>query len=577
MVAVNGVIPSAFQDQSGPGDRLIVPDFVFSGMPPQAKVVTQGFIPSISTVFGGAVNAEGQFAQAPDPATQQLGFVEGTVQDEFFEKVHILPRSIELGTILTPQVVTIDMYNANRILSRQWLTFVNGAGAGITFVGIPALPTTLQKLQGLTFTMNVSPDGPPSIDGSLDFTFESGTDPEFFELPVTGERTVVFPFEPEIPMQERLGFRTDVITHRDGTEQRASLRNTPRQKFELTLAVEGFDRQVLEATVFDAQPRAFGLPMWHEARILKQDIAVDDLTITVNTTDFADFRVGGLAVILDSVGKFEALEIDSLTSTTITFATPFTETFSAGIRVLPLRIALMTSIARGQRHPRNLQIMRTTFRVVDNVVDIADTSAFSSIFGKVLFDDANKIEGLLSESLVQTLIVIDNKTGTLQQFSDVPVSRRTQTKGFAPKTPEQLFQLRQLFHALKGRATSFFIPTFFNEFEVLNPILALGLTLDISNIGYTKFVQSRQPRNVIRLTKTDGTVVVRTVVGAAEIDSETEQLTIDSAWGVGATLDEIERIDYLEKARFNSDDIQITHLEGSGTAKSTVPVITVLE
>ena len=120
MAVVSGVIPSAFQDQSDPGgDRLIVPDFVFSGMPPQAKVVTQGFIPSISTVFGGAVNAVGQFAQAPDPATQRQGFVEGTVQDEFFEKIHILPRSVDLGIILTPQVVTIDMYNANRILSRH--------------------------------------------------------------------------------------------------------------------------------------------------------------------------------------------------------------------------------------------------------------------------------------------------------------------------------------------------------------------------------------------------------------------------------------------------------------------------
>ena len=68
----------------------------------------------------------------------------------------------------------------------------------------------------------------------------------------------------------------------------------------------------------------------------------------------------------------------------------------------------------------------------------------------------------------------------------------------------------------------------------------------------------------------DGTVLLRTIVGSAEISAAAEQLTVDTAWPYDIDPDDIERIEFLEKIRFNVDDVVITHYNALGQAKCTV-------
>lgn len=495
-------------------------------------------------------------------------------ETDWFDHVYVLPRSISAGIVLATKVFTITIYSSYKTEQRSLDDYINNAGDGLTIPDLPTLPETIETQSGFDVTLNVLPEGPPTISGTLDFEFDTLT----VELPITGQRTIIFAHEPESPLVETLIWQSDVRRGSDGKEQRAALRHTPRAEWNLTYQTEGDERRTLENKLIDSQARIFGIPHWPYPAILQSPIAVDDTVITVDSTAYSSFIDDGLAIVFRTYADNEALQISSFTGTTITFATPFTQTFTAGARVLPLRLGLLRATSqRGRRWPLNLQEHQLVFTSVDNDADLSDTSAFPSYNSKVFLTDPNMIRDTLAESQDRQLFVLDSGTGIFNVYSEWPISRRTHAKTFFTGTRQALWETRQLLHALRGRVVSFYIPTFYPDVIAVQNIGSGNNTVNVQNFGYTTFIQSRQPRNVIRLVKTDGTTVTRTIVSSTEIDDTEEQFTLDTTWGVDATLAEIDRIEFVEKVRFDSDRIAIKHLDAIGQAEIRASLIDVLD
>jgi hypothetical protein len=479
------------------------------------------------------------------------GIVKYSIGDDFYDTVVIIARSIDAGKVITTQNFTVEIYNAYRSIARSFISFTNNAGAGVSITDLPALPATINAQDNLLLTLEVTTVGPPFIDGDLDYEFDTIT----ISIPLTGQRTNLFVFRPEGDIEEVLEFETDVRAKKGGSEQRASLRLAPRQVFQMLFRQDGFDRQALQALMVDAQARIFGLPMWHEPAKLASPITATDVTITVDSTAYADYRNDSLAM-----------------------KSGFANSFPTGVFVMPVRLAFATGAPRGGKYPLNLQDTKITFKTLDNDVDLADTSAFPTFNSKVLLDEANMIEGaVLSESLLRPISTIDSMAGLFEIFTEVDITRRTSSKTFFSRTRQRLWEVRQLLHALRGRQVSFYLPTFFDEFIVTANVTSGSSALNFENIGYTDFIQSRQPYDVIRLVKTDGTKVIRNVLSSSELSETEEQITVDAAWGVNATIAEIERVDFIEKVRFDSDNIRITHRNSRGDAVIRGPVVSVLD
>lgn len=495
-------------------------------------------------------------------------------EEDWFDHVFVLPSSINAGIILAPVEFTVVVYNSYKSQQRTLDTFVNNAGAGVSLTDLPGLPITLEEQDGRTFTLQVLAEGPAFINDTLDFGFDTRT----LSVLLTGQRTIVFPHEPEKPLTETLVFATDILRNRDGTEQRMALRHVPRSQWEMDFLVQGKERRRLETNLIDSQARIFGVPAWYEPSILQSAVAVDDTTVTVDSTDYSSLKAGGLAITFRDFDNFEVLTIDSLTSTTITFQSAYTKPFVAGTRILPVRLGLLRARShRGQRPPINFQGLKLVFTSTDNEDDLSDTSAWNTYNSKVLLDGPNLIDGSLSEAYNRSIFVFDNQSGKFEVFSEWPISRRGSAKTFFTNTRQGLWEVRQLLHALRGRQVSFYLPTFAEDLIPTAGIGSGGTTLTVENVGYTTFIDATQPRNVVRVTKTDGTTVVREVTSASEIDDDEEQLTVDSPWGIDASVSEIERIDFVEKVRWDSDEITITHLDALGQARINGAVIAVLD
>lgn len=492
----------------------------------------------------------------------------------WFGMIHVTPREIALGNILGTVQTTIDIFNAD-YSSHDYDAFTNNAGAGIS-LNNPSLPVAIASMNGLVLTLTVTPDGPPSVDSTLVYDFDTST--IIVTQPISLTRLVPITFAPEKKIREELAWLTDIHRAVSGKEQRIALRKNPRQLYDLGfLREDGVERQRLENLLFDWQARLFGLPIWTDVMYLTSDVSISDTTINVDDTSYADLRDGGLAIIWTSETEYEVLNIDTVSASSFTLSSATTKAFTAGTQVFPMRTAHIEAPPRIRRYPVGAANYRIRFLVTDNDANLADVSAYSSFNSKVLLDDPNFVRETVAESYDREVRVFDGGTGLLSQISKWDVSRRGSAKRFRPQSRAALWQIRQLLHALRGRQVSFYLPTFAKEFTLDQPLVISSTAMDIANVGYTDFTDSRQPRDVVRVVETDGTETIRSVSAAAELSEDVERLTVDSGWPDNIAIADVERIDIVEKVRFDTDTFVIIHDDFQGRATITAPTKAVLD
>ena len=500
----------------------------------------------------------------------------GILWDQFgglawFGQVIISPTLLALGNLLATQVRTIELFNSTGG-DVSYTAFVNNVGAGVTITNQPGLPATIGTFNSIVLNVQISTVGPPTISGTLDFTVNS----VLLLTALTGARVVMLPARPEKPVKEVLEFRTDIMEAKDGTEQRVRVRDNPRQRINLEFFEEDDEAANLRNLLFDWLPRVWGIPIWWEERQLGAAIAVNDLTITVDTT-FGDFRVGGIVMIFEDQFNFEALEIDSFNATTITFTSPVLRTHAVkDTTVMPVRFAYANPNGPGEKHLIQGQSrISMDFTTIDNV-DLADATPFPTYKGQVLLDEPNLIRGAnISEGWSRRTVSLDPIAGPPVQLPMNDRSRLATRKSFFSATPQRLWEIRRLMHFLQGGVKPFYLPSFRPDVRVTVDIGASATIINIRNIGFTNFVVQRQPFQNVRLLKTDDTSFIRQITGSVVVDSDTEQITIDTAFsGSAIPVTDIKRLELVALVRMKKDRVTFEHAL-PGYAGVSMEVVTV--
>lgn len=505
-------------------------------------------------------------------------FDDQSVGRDFYDNFHVIPRSFDFGNILSTQTSPLLVFSGYRKEFRTWSSFTNNAGAGTELLNIPTLPAAMNPMAGYAMTLEVSTSGNPSVDDDLGFVFDFGTSE--INVPIVLNRIVLFPVRPEIPYTERLSFKTDLLGTESGKEQRIRLRKNPRQFFNWKVRADDgtFDKGKLDTLMFDWQARTWGVPIWHEATFLTVAAAAAALTINVDSTADADYRVGGLVMIFDSASLFDVQTIASLTSNTITLNNAILGTYPVGAEVAPLRTGNLTPSVNATRFISADQELSLTFRILDNDANLGDLTGQGTYNSKVLLDTCNVMRSSsLSETYQQAIIVMDGGVGLTSQESPWANGKRATTLTLRANTRAQVWDLRQLLHSLGGRQISFYVPTFGKDLVANQDLATASQDLLIDNIGYTQFVRTRQPRNHIWVRLVDGTIFTREITSSTETTSAVETLALDSTWGQDIAIADIDRISYLEEVRFNSDDINIEYSLGERQVYVTAPVISTFD
>lgn len=505
---------------------------------------------------------------------------------DWFGRFHLTPRGgVNFGNVVTTVQEDFDLFNASDV-AVNLTTITNNAGAGISVVNSPSLPHSIPAFTSLLdpATTRLVPvlqriqadkNGAPVFNGDIEFTMSDG---EVLDLLLRGVRIVFFLVEPENPFTERLQFQTDILEHIDGSEQRVAARANYRQFYDYSILLDAEDRQRMQHLLFGWQPSVFAIPLWHERVLTTLPAGTGNTSLTVSSTDDSDFRVGGLAVIYESPTKYDVLQVDSVTTNGIQFtASPLLHLYDSGAMVMPVRSAILLKNPSGARYLNVLEAFTATFQVVDNHTGTAagDTSSWDTYNGKVLLDDANVVQGdTMSETFEQKVYVVDGDLGAVQSLSRWDTNRRQHRKGFLAQSRAQAKKIRQLLVALQGRQKTFYIPTFAEDLTVSATMLSASVTMDVVNVGYTRFVEQRPNKSIVRLTFTDGTQLVRVVQSSVEVDESTERLSLNTGWPSTRTAAEVVRVEYFELCRFMSDEFAIQY-ENVATARLVSQVVAV--
>lgn len=486
----------------------------------------------------------------------------------WYEVAHLIPRLLQdLGNIISDQTIPCELYNADRKNSITVASVIDNLGTGVEVTGVPATPFDIKSQDGLIFYVNVSRLSDLMVSGDYSLVLSTG---ETYTLYLIGSRIVLLPIRPEAPLREHLIFNTRIIEAADGSEQRIANRQYPRGLFEVTYKA---GQKRLEMILFDRQAKVVAFPAWHEPAFMAGPHVVDDVTINVNTTAYANFYVGGYAVVLQDEHYFDALKIQSMTNTSLTFESGLTYDYATKTEVMPLLTAYIEAATASIKYVYNQQYFNARIHVDAEVNDIADDSAWNVYDGKPFLDAANKVTGgQLAESLRTKVFVIDNLSGVRTQVTGWDHNKRYSKKGWKTNTRQELWELRQLLHFLKGRQVSFYIPTFWKDIVPNDTMLIGTAVINMENIGYTINAYQRWPKQFIRVIFKDGTILIREIQNSSEVSAVQEQLTLDASWPATYEPEDIERIEYLEKVRIDVDDIIIIHYNALGQAECTVAI-----
>jgi hypothetical protein len=521
--------------------------------------------------------ARGDGRKAPNGAS-------GYGQD-WFGRIHILPRDgIDYGNIVSAVEETFEIYNADSV-PRTLANIVNNASPGVILpdfsapIVVAAHRSILRNFQTLTLTRaTAEQDGLPVFDTTIDFDFTGIND---VSLAVSGQRIVFIPFEYEQPFVERLDFLTDVLESIDGREYRISLRDDPRQSFNVRYRLDETQRQRMQILLFDVQSRPFAVPMWHDQIRLTAAASAGATTLSVRGADDIGLRPGYLAAIVQDDNTFDVVTVSSFTDTQLNLQSALINSYSSGARVCPVITAYIDRSTSGSRWPVNLEQFQLTWRSINNSTGALQgdlTPGFWSTYNsRVLLDDCNVVPGDNSTTTFPIrLYKLDNQAGLFRQASAWDRSKRGHQKGFVARSRAEIIQLRKLLLGLRGPQKAFYIPTFIDDITVKDNVDSADDTVDIERIDYTRHGRSREQKNLLRVTLTNGTTLIRTITDTEIVDNDTERLTLDVAWGQNITVAQFQRVEFFELVRFATDSFELTY-DRPGELSLFAPVQTVFD
>ncbi len=515
--------------------------------------------------------------RAGGPALFQ-GALDRGLQFDWFEKWHVFPGELALGNVLTTQIRELEIFNGFRNESRTWQGFTNNAGAGITITNLPSLPRVMAPLESFVNNVQVSTAGPPVISGTLDFDVDL-VPPDVIVVPITGNRITIFQFRPQAPINEELGFKTDVLQHADGSEQRLSLRQAPRQRIEFTIRVDdNRSRDAINAILFDWQSRVFGVPIWWEAKPLDAPLTALDTVVQVDTAD-ADFRAGGLVTIYDSNFVSQTVEILTVNPTNLVLQVAIGTAFDAiNTLVIPTRTAYTKPQLQNARFAIGPADYKFEFTVLDNI-DLSDASAFPSYQGvgqsvaKPLLNGLNFMpSGTIAEGNRQRTERLDHETGPFIQFSSWEKGKPLYTYGFEAKSFAETWEVRQLLHYLRGSQLSFYVPTGRTDIKPLSDIANNDNSINFVDYGFDQFVQGITPRSDLRVLRKDGIYSMHTITGTSVVSPGIERVDFSPGITPALPLVDLDRVEIVTLSRLVNDRARFVHRR-PGETRIDIPLI----
>lgn len=479
--------------------------------------------------------------------------------DDYYYRIHISPKQIDLGNVVSIQTTPVQLWNA--YLAPRPLSSIEGTDEGILIAGQPSPPMLFTALKELTWDVSVTPEGQPVLDTIVEWVFDNA---ETAGVRITANRIIAWTFVPDWGegIVERLTAATDILQSESGVSQRRKLRGSPRREFNGPMYAEGRERQLLDLALFGWSDRIWSIPIWPDIQLLEAGISAD-VDFIPCSTQWLDFRAGGLAMLRgEDAFTSETLEILEVLPGGLQLKRNTQLAWPAGSRLYPARTAQLLEEPSLSKLTDRLIEAEVRFLVVE-VCDWPKWLPATLYRGRPIWDrrpddsenlthTAQRLRSTLDSGFAQPLIT-DTARRALQVLGQRHLDLGRQDRAL----------LRSFIYGMAGRQKVVWVPTHMDDLTLFAPASELATTIDVANIGYSRFSNGKPGRRDIRIERWDGTTLMRRIIGAAELDGQTERLALDAALGIELLPADVAKISWMNLMRFESDTQEIEHMTDS--------------
>lgn len=478
---------------------------------------------------------------------------------DYYYRIHISPQRLDLGNVVSAQTQDVFLWNA--FLEPRTLVDIGGTDEGVLVSGQPDPPLLFPALKELTWQLTVTPDGQPVLDTVVTWVFDNGRDAG---LRITANRIIAWAFVPDWGdgIDEVLSALTDVLQSESAVSQRRRLRLALRREFTGPMYAEGRERQLLDLALFGWSDRIWSIPIWPDIQLLQEAIAADAAFIPCST-QFLDFRAGGLAMLRgEDAFTSETVEILDVLSNGLQLKRNTQQAWPAGSRLYPARAAQLLEEPTQRKLTDRLIEAEVRFLVVEPS-DWPEWLPATLYRGypvwarrpdetEDLTHAAERLRKTLDSGFAQPLIT-DTARRALQVLGQRHVDLGREARAL----------VRSFIYGMHGRQQAVWVPSHMDDLTLVATVSSVATTMDIANIGYSRFSAGKAGRRDIRVELWDGTVRMRRIIGSTEIDGQVERLALDSALGIEVQPHQVARISWMNLMRFESDVQRIQHMTDS--------------
>jgi hypothetical protein len=478
--------------------------------------------------------------------------------DDFYNRVHIFPRVINLGNLQNNQVREVEVWNA--FFTDETINAITAENDdGLNLSEPVALPYTLPGLNSVIYELTITTEGPGVIDAEFLFDFDSADLP----LIITGVRVVIFEFAPdwEQPVNEMLGWKTRIITSKSGKEQRAALLGYqhPRRDLDYAILLSGnTEAAKFESVLWGYQDRAFALPIWCDQAMLLEAVEAGETTLSLLTDTFS-FYEGGTLLLKGEDGAYETLEIDEIAAESIALNRGTQFHWPAGTRVYPINTGRLPTSIDSQRVTDQVTRVQVHFEVdpIGNDPYVSGGEPAATYEGKELLQvKPDWVEPPANHS-AYFYGKLDSGIGARAHFKYRDNPEFTYRYHFTFETREQEWFFRQFLGRRDGQRVTFWMSSWMSDFAVAEQLLGGATQLICEDNGYAQFVGTSAFRRHLHIETTEGTFLRE--IEAANFDPETgqQQLALSSALGVTLDPHQFLKVSFLGLWRGAEDKVAI--------------------
>lgn len=481
------------------------------------------------------------------------GGLAGSFLLDFYHRIHITPRRLDLGSVVSPQQANIKIWNA--YLTPQPLTDIINDVDGALVTTPVAVGEQWPANAQLTAQVDVANEGEPSIDAQVVWVIGG----DRVVLPVAALRIVAWPFMPNwiASPQETLAWATDILQAPTAKTQRRSLRDTPRRTVQFNYIEQKRERQIMDSLLAGWGSQEFAVPLSQDRQLFPQALPAGTQRINCHTAGY-DYPPGQLVMIYISPYRWEAAEVSSVDPQGIDLARPTKQAWPKGAQLMPLRTARMAAQPDITRLTDQSSALSIRWAVVDKAVWPLAANAQEYRGRPVLHVRPNEVQDL-TDTFKRLTLQLDNGTSpplitdTGGQSFDLRGHRFSSTRA-------QHAVLLSLLYALRGRQKIVWRPTWADDLTITQNISASGSALVVQNIQYHNYLLGSSNRRDIAIFMRTGQVIYHRIVNAVPLSDDEELLTLDPPVVEGFSPSDVQQVSYLIPSTLASDTVSIEHI-----------------